>query len=338
MKRGIALAASLLLLVASLGFAGGSGETDDGDPMTGTITLYTSETLTDAQALADEFQQLNPGARVEIFRLGTTELVARLMTELEAGETPADVVWFADMALFEQLAEDGDLLKIEPPEAANIPENYVYFDGMAYEVRLIFQVIAYNTNLVQKDVSSWFDLADPEYKGRVGSASPFVSGATVTQIASVVETPGLGWELYEQMAANDAVVTGGNGGIAEGIALGEYAIGLTIDFMARTQMEQGAPVDYVYQEEGAVYVPTPAGVMAGTDKPELAEAFVNYLMSVPGQKTLQASGYMPVNQNVELPAGLPSAAEIPVLSTDWQFLANNREMLLDRFAEIFGID
>lgn len=337
MKKSLVLI-FLGLFTVSLLFAGGGQESEPGDGMSGTITLYTSETSSDVEAYVNQFEKSNPGATVEVFRLGTTELVARLMTELEAGTTPADVVWFADMALFESLAEDGELLEIDPPEAANVPDQYVYFDGMAYEVRLIYQVIAYNTNLVNGDPSSWWDLTDSEYKGAVGSASPFVSGATVTQVASVSQDPELGWEFYEALAANDPVVTGGNGGIAQGIASGEYSIGLTIDFMARSQMEQGAPVDYAYQDEGAVYVPTPIGVMSSTDNAELATAFVNYLMSVEGQLQLQANGYMPVNRNIALPEGVPSAEDIPVLSTDWAFLEENRDMLLDRYAEIFGID
>lgn len=335
MKRRLA-SVLVFFLVSAFVFAEGVQEQEAG--MDGNITLYTSETESDVQSYVTDFEERNPGATVEVFRLGTTELVARLMSELEAGDTPADVVWFADMGVFEELAEDGQLMEIDPPEAENIPEQYVYFDGMAYEVRLIYQVIAYNTNEVDQEITSWWDLADSEYEGAVGSASPFVSGATVTQIGSVVEDDELGWELYEEMADNGTVVTGGNGGIAEGIALGEYDIGLTIDFMARTQQEEGAPVDYVYQEEGAVYVPTPAGVMADTGNPELAEAFVDYLMSVPGQEAQQDNGYMPVNVNVELPDGVPSAADIPVLETDWKFLDENRDELLDRYAEIFGID
>ena len=329
----------VILSVLALGsaFAAGNQE-DDAEGSAGSITLYTSETLTDVQSYVDQFEILNPGTEVEIFRLGTTELAARLLTEIQAGETPADVIWFADMALFEQFANEGRLLEIQPEEAANIPESFRYFDGAAYELRLIYQIIAYNTNQVSGGIDSWFDLTDSRFKGKVGSASPFVSGATVTQVASVIDEDDLGWDFYEKLAANDPVVTGGNGGIARGIASGEYAIGLTIDFMARAQQEQGSPVDYCYQKEGAIYVPTPAGVMSTTDNPELATAFINYLMSVPGQLQLQANGYMPVNKNVALPEGIPSAADIKVLSTDWKNLAENREAILDRYAEIFGIN
>ena len=314
--------------------------TEEGEPdaVGGTITLYTSETSSDVEGYVRQFELSNSGTTVEVFRLGTTELVARLLTELEAGATPADVVWFADMALFERLAADGDLLVVDPPEAANIPENYVYFGGMAYEARLIYQIIAYNTNVVQDPPTGWWDLTDQRYKGAVGSASPFVSGATVTQVATVSQDERLGWDFYETFAANDPVVTGGNGGIARGVASGEYAIGLTIDFMARSQIEQGAPVGYIYQQEGAVYVPTPIGVLASSDNPELATTFIDYLLSVEGQLQLQANGYMPVNTNIALPAGVPTAAEIPVLTTDWEYLAEHREALLDRYAELFGID
>lgn len=335
MRNIFAILLSVLVLCSS--FASGTKEGDtEGDG--GSITLYTSETLTDVQSYVDQFELLNPGTEVKIFRLGTTELVARLMTEMQAGESQADVIWFADMALFDQFNDEGKLLKINPSEAQNIPEAFRYFDGAAYELRLIYQIIAYNTNEVTDPVDSWYDLTDPQYKGKVGSASPFVSGATVTQVASIINDDNLGWDFYRQLAANNPVVSGGNGGIARGIASGEYAIGITVDFMARAQMEQGSPVAYCYPKEGAVYVPTPAAVMSSSDNPELATSFINYLMSVPGQLQLQANGYMPVNKNVALPDGIPAAADIPVLSTDWKNLAANRQSILDQYADIFGIN
>ncbi|MFP4114253.1 MAG: extracellular solute-binding protein [Spirochaetota bacterium] len=328
---------ALFVLVAAFAFANGVEE-ESTEGVGGTITLYTSETLTDVQLYAQQFERLNPGTTVDIFRLGTTELVARLLAEMEAGSPGADVIWFADMALFEDFAANGDLLQIDPPEAANIPEQYVYFDGSAYETRLIYQVIAYNTNLIPDGIDGWSDLIDPQWRGRVGSASPFTSGATLTQAATLANDPDFGWDYYRDLAANEVYMGGGNGGIATKVATGEFALGLTIDFMARAQMAQGAPVDYVYQSEGSLYVPTPIGVMSATDNPALAEAFVNYLMSVPGQLQQAARGYLPVNRNVALPDGMTPADEIDVLTTDWQYLRENREEILSTFAEIFGIN
>jgi iron(III) transport system substrate-binding protein len=336
-----------VLLVLILGttsvMAGGKQEASANDTsvtggLSGTITLYTSETLTDVQLYARQFERLNPGTTVEIFRLGTTELTARLLAEMEAGETSADVIWFADMALFEDFAAKDQLLQIEPPEAANIPEQYVYFDGRAYETRLIYQVVMYNTNLVPEGVDSWQDLNDPQWRGRVGGASPLASGATVTQIATLADDDRFGWDYYRAFAANEPYISGGNGGIATRIATGELALGLTIDFMARAQIAQGAPVDYAYQSEGSLYVPTPIAVLASTDQAAVSEAFVNYLLSVPGQLQQASRGYLPVNRNVALPDGMTPADEITVLSTDWQFLRQNREEIITTFAEIFGIN
>ena len=328
----------LTVFVAAFAMASGAPEAAPDGALGGKITLYTSETLTDVQLYASQFEKLNPGTTVEIFRLGTTELVARLLAEQEAGETSADVIWFADMALFGDFAANGDLLSIDPPEAVNIPAQYVYFGGKAYETRLIYQVVAYNTNLIPGGVRGWADLIEPQWRGKVGSASPFSSGATLTQAATLVNDDRFGWDFYEQLAANEAVVSGGNGGIATKIASGEFALGLTIDFMARAQMAQGAPVGYVYQEEGSLYVPTPIGVLSSTGNPDLAEAFVNYLLSVPGQLQQASRGYLPVNRNVALPEGMTPADDIGILTTDWEFMLNNREEILTTFGETFGIN
>ncbi len=303
----------------------------------GSITLYTSETLTDVQDVANAFMKQFKKTKVEIYRSGTVEVTAKLQAEMQADSIRADVLWFADMAVFEDLGKKGLLLKVDLPEAKNIPQKFVYMDGMAYEARLIYQIIAYNTTRVKKPVYGWKDLLDPAYKGKVGSASALYSGATLTQVTTLSKDPSFGWDYYKKLAANDCKIVKGNGGVARNIATGEYYIGITIDFMARDLIEKGSPVAYVYQKDGAIYIPTPMGIISKSKNPELAKAFVNFVLGVEGQKVLVSHGYLPLNKNVPLPKGVPSPADIKILKTDWQYLEQNRDEIRNKWGEIMGV-
>jgi len=303
----------------------------------GSITLYTSETLTDVQDIANAFMKQFKKTKVDIYRSGTVEVTAKLQAEMQADSIRADVIWFADMAMFEDLGKKGLLLKMDLPEAKNIPQKFVYMGGKAYEARLIYQIIAYNTNKVKKPVYGWKDLLDPAYKGKVGSASALYSGATLTQVTTLSKDPNFGWDYYKKLAANDCKIVKGNGGVARNIATGEYSIGITIDFMARDLIEKGSPVAYVYQKDGAIYIPTPIGIISKSKNPELAKAFINFVLGEEGQKILLSRGYLPLNKNVPLPKGVPSPADIKILKTDWQYLKGNRDEIRNKWGEIMGV-
>lgn len=325
-----------LLIFTGLSFAGGSKEATNGE-IGGTITLYTSETLTDVQKIAEKFEQKYPGTKVEIYRSGTVEVTAKLQAEIEANSIKPDVIWFADMAMFQDLGNKGLLLKTDLPEAMNIPKKFVYMGGKAYEARLIYQIVAYNTEKVKKKITGWNDLLDPVFKGKVGSASAFYSGATLTQVATLSKDSKFGWDFYKKLAENDCKIVKGNGAVARNIATGEYYIGITIDFMARALKAKGSPVDYVYQKEGTVYIPTPIGIISKSKNPETAKAFVNFVLSKDGQQVMVDRGYLPLNKNVPLPEGVPSAAKIKILKTDWKYLKENRDMLRKKWGEIMGV-
>jgi len=287
--------------------------------------------------MASVFEKMHPGTKVEIYRSGTGIVSAKLQAEIQAGAVKADMIWFADMAQFQDLAKKGLLLKYNSPEAAYIPEKFVYLDGMAYEVRLIYQIVAYNTLKVKEKVRGWADLLNPAYKGRVGSASALYSGATLTQVATLVSDPDFGWDFYEKLRRNGCKIVKGNGAVARNVATGEYFIGLTIDFMARDLIEKGSPVDYVYQEEGTVYIPTPMGIMNSTKNPDVAKAFVDFALSEEGQKLMMKQGYVPVSEKIEPPQGVPSPRDIKILTTDWDFLRKNRGELKEKWAEMMAV-
>jgi iron(III) transport system substrate-binding protein len=78
--------------------------------VSGTLVLYTSQPNADAQATVDAFTAAYPDVEVEWVRDGTTQMMARLATEFEAGSPQPDVLLIADMVTMEGLKQEGRLM------------------------------------------------------------------------------------------------------------------------------------------------------------------------------------------------------------------------------------
>lgn len=304
----------------------------------GTITLYTSESEDDVNAVVADFNEVYPDVQVDIYRSGTGEVVGKLQAEMEGGEIQADLMWFADLDFFRLLSEDDMLLQYSPVGGDMVDAQYHYFDNKAHEVRQIFNIVAYNTTLVQTPPTGWKDLLNPEYKGRIGMASALYSGGAFNNLATLVDQPDFGWDFYEQLNENGVVVGRGNGGIGTSIASGEFVMGQLVDFMARKAKNDGSPVEMIWPEEGAVLIPTPVGIYKNTDNAAACQAFLDYLYSDRAQELFVNLNYMSISPDGPLPTGIAPFPEggLKVLVPPIDFMSANREELRTKYEAMFG--
>ncbi len=342
MKRVLLILALLAMSVApAVTFA------QDDDMMlecdaSGSFLLYTSESEDDVAAMVEAFNEVCPDVEVEWFRSGSGDVVARLQAEMEAGEIQADMIWFADIDFFSGLAEEDLLLSYRPATAADagVSEDLHYNEDRYHEVRLIFNVVAYNTALVTEPPTSWTDLASEEYAGMAAMPSALYSGAAFNQVGTLVNDETFGWEFYQNLNENGIVVGQGNGGIANGLAAGEFAIVQVVDFMVRDRAAQGSPVAHIWPEEGAILVPTPIAILnsvEGTEREAAAKAFVDFLYTPAGQELFVSSGYIPVAEDAPLPEGTPDLADLTIVTVDVDYIGENREEIRTTFAETFNV-
>lgn len=301
----------------------------------GQLTLYTSQPNDDAQKTVDAFMEKYPDMAVTFVRDGTTKIVAKLRAELEAGGSPADVLLIADSVTMEGLAKDGYLMAYEDADVSDYADEMQDPERMWFPTKLITTGIIYNTNAPMKP-SSWKDLLSEEAKNQVAMPSPLTSGAALIHTHSIVENLDMGWDYYEQLAANGAQASGGNGGVLKAVAGGEKLYGMVVEFLPIREKAKGAPVDFVFPEEGVSAISEPVAILEGTQNEEAAKAFVDFLLSEEGQTLAAEQGYMPALADVTPPEGFPSLAEINFLTIDPAEALERAEADKEKFAEIFG--
>ena len=339
MKKTLAILLSATMMLGVLSGCGNTTTPQNPEQTEKTnIVVYTSESQDLVTDMLDDFVAKNPDITYTLFRSGTGKVTAKIDTELATGSTEADVIWVADLGYLYQLDGKGLIEHYTPAAASAIDSKFNYNDGMALEVRQIFNIIAYNTLSCKVSLSDWDDLANAELKGKVAMANPSYSGGALTTVATHVSNQNIGWKLYDALKANDLKLEESNGNLQTKVASGEYTAVSIVDFMARNAAAEGSPVASVWPESGAVMVPTPIALISGQDEKVTAacQRLLEYLLSDDAQKLFVAQGYIPVSTTVGVPEGAPEVKDIVTCPLDLDFFVNHTSEVRDRFAALFA--
>jgi iron(III) transport system substrate-binding protein len=300
----------------------------------GKIALYTSVPQPITDKIQADFSAKFPAIKLVIFRAGTSEVVAKLMTEKAAGSIMADLIWVAEPSTYEDFKAQDLLLKFTPDEARAVPPEMKDNDGCYYAGRLMNMVISYHTS-VSSPPKTWKDLLNPAFKGKAGFPTPLNSGASEAAVSSLVDK--YGWEYFKDFKANGGKQVKNNSSARDMVSTGELTVGVLLDYMVREVKKKGSPIDYVWPNDGAVFIPSPIGILKNSKNPDAAVAFVNYLISKEGQQALVKIGdFYPVRADVKAPAGAPDLDTIKILPTNWKTVRDKRQETKDKWSEVFG--
>lgn len=319
----LALAAVLLAAVPTLAQPAGK------------LVLYTSQPDKDAQQTVGGFKAANPGVTVEIFRSGTTEVMNKLMAEFAGGAPAADVLLIADAVTMEQLKAENRLLPHPKADVSQFPAGAFDRDRTYFGTKLITTGIVVNKAAAMKP-KSWADLLKPEAKGQVVMPSPLYSGAAAIHMAALSADPALGAGYYEALAKNGATAVRGNGAVATAVAGGQKSYGIIVEFMALNAAAKGSPVEFVFPAEGVSAVTEPVAILKTTRNEAAARAFVDFILSKPGQELAVSQGYLPARKDVTPPAGFPNVSDVKIMPIDVPAVIKATDANKKKFADLFG--
>jgi ABC-type Fe3+ transport system substrate-binding protein len=156
---------------------------------------------------------------------------------------------------------------------------------------------------------TWADLADPRYFRSLALANPTQSSSSNKAFEMLIQqqmnltaaergkddatTTAEGWQramrLIQRISANARYFSDSSAKIALDIEAGEAAAGMTIDFYGRFQSETvrradgSSRISYTDAQGGTSYGVDPIALMRGAPHPELARAFIEFVMG-DGQK------------------------------------------------------
>jgi iron(III) transport system substrate-binding protein len=298
-----------------------------------TVVVYTSAPAEIQNAMIPAIKA-KLGLDVQVVSAGGGELMKRI--QAESARPLADVVVSTGVDVIEANANLFEAYKVK--DVAKLYPQYTKNPLWTPFAETIATVLAVNTKLVPEAEipSSWAELANPKWKGKIAFAGADKSSSALTQMLQIVHNEGepKGWNLFSDMMKN-FVITGNSTAVIRGTAQGEYAMSLTLEDNAQRFIDGGAPIRIVYPKEGINSSADAMALVAKGPNPAGGKAVLDYLASAEGQTMLvKASGRRPVRADVAAPGSSPTAARLPVNNYSREWSAANSKDYMARYQQL----
>src|SRR4030095_3804583 len=192
--------------------------------------------------------------------------------------------------LLESYVLPQSLLEKIPQRLAGVPlydPDHTWYGATLAGVGIVYNKVVLGLTKLPV-LNTWEDLASPRAFGWVGSSDPRKSGSVHVVYEIILQAYGWdkGWQIITALGANVRSFTNQASQIPKDVAVGEIAYGLAIDFYAWAQVKEvGADkIGFVMPDNLTIITPDCIGILKGAPNPDVAKAFIRFVMSEEGQK------------------------------------------------------
>ncbi len=269
----------------------------------GTLTVYSFTSRIGKVEKA--FEEAYPGIDLQGFDISSTEQIARLRAEAQAGVTNADVIYISDTpVVLTELLETGIIVPYVPPRVADrVPAQY---QSPLMAQRLSTKVLMYNeeANPDGAPVTNLWQLTTDEWRGRVVMVDPLQRGdyldlmteivlrsdemaaAYETQFGRAIDLDGAanaGEKFIMDLFANDVILVGSTDDV--NIAVGAMGqenppVGFTSYSDRRDNEDEGWALQVAngVQPAPGIIFPAVLALTAEPNNPAAARLVIDFLM------------------------------------------------------------
>jgi iron(III) transport system substrate-binding protein len=288
-----------------------------------------AKTLTDP-ALA-EFakyakEKWNITVRTSALAAGTPVAYGRIVEW--KGRPEADIFWGGETALFDKLAEQKLIAKLDLPKAVvdSIPESIgkpkpiPLKDPGGFWIGTVLEPygLVYHPKLFERlgipPPKDWDDLLNTKLKGNVAQCAPTRSSSSHATYEVVLQREGddKGWEWLRRLGGNTGIFTARSRDVPSVVAKGEFAAGFAVpSYMAFEDRLAGFDIKFVAPKTAWI-TPEPIAILAGAKHPKAARAFIEFVLSERGQRVAMERGVFPITPKYRVQGAPGSTAEAAV--------------------------
>ena len=241
------------------------------------------------------------------------------------GKPEADIFWGGESALFDKLAEQKLLTKLDLPKelvdgvpaAVGKPKPIPLKDPHGYWIGTALEPygLVYNPRLLRRlgvpPPKDWDDLLHPKLKGKVAQSAPTRSSSNHATYEVILQSRGdpAGWDWLKQLGDHSGVFTARSRDVSSVVAKGDFAAGFAVpSYMAFEDVLAGFDIKFV-APRNAYVTSEPMAVLAGAKHPRAARAFVEFLLTDRGQRVFIERGLFAILPKFKVQGPTGSVAE-----------------------------
>ena len=275
------------------------------------LIVYSGRSEELVQPLIDQFTE-STGIEVEVRYAGSTDLAATLLQEGDS--TEADVFFAQDPASLGSVAS----LLAELPQSVldSVDPRFADRNGRWVGTSGRVRTFIYNTGTSNDLPQTIDDVTDPSWFGEVGVAP--TNGSFLAFVSAMIlergEEETLRW--LQSLAANEPQDYPKNTPIVAAADAGEIEGGLVNHYYLlrlRAEGEGNNSENWFIPagDVGTLVMPAGAGILSGTDVPEAARQFVEFLLSETAQTYFATETFeFPLIPGVQPAGGLPALEDL----------------------------
>jgi iron(III) transport system substrate-binding protein len=310
----------LVLSVFALSLAGCNSQPE--------VVVYAALDREFSEPVLDEFTRETKIKVLAKYDLESTKTVGLTQAIIgEASRPRCDVFWNNEILNTLRLEERGLLEVYRSPQAEHYPELFRSPNGTWHGFAARARILIVNTKVVSEEdmPKSIRDLADPKFQKRTALAKPLF-GTTATHAACLFAVWGddEAKAFFQALKKNEIQVLGGNKQVAEAVASGNLAFGLTDTDDAIIEVEKGSPVKIVYpdrgdDELGTLFIPNTLAIIKGGPHPDEAKKLVDYLLSAKVEERLAQgpSAQIPLSDQVQIKPRVETPKTVKAMPVDF---------------------
>ena len=290
----------------------------------GTVRWYTALNVNGSKPLADAFEKKYPFLKVAINRLSNERIMNRIFAEARSGTPQFDVTSFAYLPL---LAEKGLLARYQSSQTKAYLEGFYDPKGHWATMYSNLIVLGYSTRQVPaaQVPKDWTDLLDARWNDKLGM-DPEVGiwyGAMLHFMGKE-----RGEKFFHALAQQKIHWRRGHSLLAQLMTAGEFPLALVYGFNITQLQQSGAPVQWVTTAKPIVATTSGVGIAVKTDAPASSKLFVDFALSIEGQKTILETGRFSARKDLQTVGDLKAYA-VP------DAVVLNLDKYLQEFTQLF---
>lgn len=306
----------------------------------GEITAYTSLEEDDAKVYLDAFAKTAPDIKVNLLRLSTGDLGARMLAE--KSNPRHDVIWGWAVT---HMVDPRIVEMLEPYNPKGVEQVNAKFrdpKGRWFATTGYFAAFCVNNEVIKaKNLpvpTSWKDLLNPVYKDQIVMPNPASSGTGYLQISSILQMMGEeeGWKFLHALDKNMSQYIKSGSKPCKLTRVGEYAIGASFAFVGVKSIQEGYPIRIVIPSEGAGYEMEVSGLMKTSTSKADAKRFLDWLLTqeaarLYGERAAMSAVPGAVQTEDARKAGLPADVSTVLYPMDFEWSAKNKDRIVARW-------